>query len=67
MGWVDIYELKNLLGEEVTQIQKETGISLPELSKEIFDNEDELITVFDSFDRIHALDNELGRRCLRDL
>lgn len=65
--WVDIYELKRFLGEEVTQIQKETGISLFELSNEIFNDENKLLEVFDAFDTIHHLDNELARRCVHDI
>ena len=60
---MEIYELKNYLGELVTQIQKESDISLGELSREIFEDEDTLVEVFDSFDLIHRLDNELARRC----
>ena len=65
--WVDIYELKRFLGEEVTKVQKETGISLFDLSEEIFGDKDKLVEVFDAMEDIHVLDNELGRRCLRDI
>lgn len=65
--WVDIYELKRFMGEEVTKIQKESDITLGELSMEIFGDEDELVKVFDSFETIHYLDNELARRCPNDI
>ena len=63
---MEIFELKNQLAKQVTQIQKETDISLGDLSKEIFEDENKLIEVFDSFDLIYRLENELARRCPLD-
>lgn len=63
---MEIFELKNQLAKQVTQIQKETNISLGDLSMEIFEDENKLIEVFDSFDLIYRLENELARRCPLD-
>lgn len=63
---MELFDLKRELGEQVTRIQKDTDISLGELSSEIFGDENKLIEVFDSFDLIHHLENELARRCLND-
>lgn len=63
---MDIFELKREMGKQVTQIQRESDISLFELSAEIFEDENMLIEVFDSFDQIYKLSNELSKRCLND-
>lgn len=60
--WVDIFELKNYLGEQITALQKATDISLYDLSTEIFGDDTKLFKVFDSFDEIHKLDNALAER-----
>ena len=64
--WVDIYELKNDLGERVTAIQKATGISLYDLSEEIFQDREKLFKVFDMCDTIYQLDNALAERSGND-
>lgn len=60
--WFNCYELKGFMAEEVTKLQKDTDISLGQLSKEIFGDEEKLLKVFKSFDDIWRLDNELARR-----
>ena len=64
--WVDIYELKTYLGEQVTAIQKASDISLYDLSEEIFGDREKLFKVFDMCEEIHRLDNALAERSGND-